>query len=80
MRPDVTLALDLFWARGVPQLARCGVRGLMPRLGGERVVDLGGGFGASPQDLDRLLAIGLYKLFGGLVDGRPAPHTELNMG
>jgi hypothetical protein len=52
----------------------------MPRLGGERVVDLGGGFGASPQDLDRLLAIGLYKLFGGLVDGRPAPHTELNMG
>src|SRR5256885_5553745 len=57
MRPDVTLALGLFWARGVPQLARCGVRGLMPRLGGERVVDLGGGFGASPQDLDRLLAI-----------------------
>jgi len=80
MRPDVTLALDLFWARGVPQLARCGVRGLMPRLGGERVVDLGGGFGASPQDLDRLLAIRLYKLFGGLFDGRPAPHTELNMG
>ena len=80
MRPDVTLALGLFWARGFPQLARCGVRGLMPRLGGERVVDLGGGFGAGPQDLDRLLAIGLYKLFSGLFDGRPAPHTELNMG
>ena len=74
MRPDVTLALGLFWAGGVPQLARCGVRGLMPRLGGEGVVDLGGGFGASPQDLDRILAIRLYKLFGDFFDGRPAPQ------
>src|SRR5690348_3390769 len=79
MRPDVALALGLFWAGGVPQLARCGVRGLMPRLGGERVIDLGGGFGAGPQDLDRLLAIRLDKLFGGLFDrGRGVVHTLLN--
>ena len=78
MRPDVALALGLFWAVGVPQLARRGVRGLMPRLGGERVIDLGGGFGAGPQDLDRLLAIRLYKLFGGLFDrGRGVVHTPL---
>ena len=80
MRPDVTLALGLFWAGGVPQLARRGVRGLMPRLGGERVIDLGGGFGASPQDFDRLLAVLVYELLGGLFDRRHAPHTELNMG
>src|SRR5437764_14794193 len=65
MRPDVTLALGLFWAGCAPQLTRCGVRGLMPRLGGEPVIDVGGGFGAGPQDLDRLLAIRLDKLFGG---------------
>src|SRR5690349_15044961 len=78
MRPDVALALGLFWAVGVPQLARRGVRGLMPRLGGERVIDLGGGFGAGPQDLDRLLAIRLDKLFGGLFDRRRGVvHTLL---
>src|ERR1043166_4197355 len=78
MRPDVALALGLFWAGGVPQLARCGVRGLMPRLGRERVIDLGGGFGAGPQDLDRLLAIRLDKLFGGLFDRRRGvAHTLL---
>ena len=80
MRPDVTLALGLFWPGEIPQLARCGVRGLMPRLGGERVIDLGGGFGAGPQNLDSLLAIRLYKFFGGFFDRRPAPHTLFNMG
>ena len=78
MRPDVALALGLFWAGEVPQLTRCGVRGLMPRLDRERVIDLGGSFGAGPQDLDRLRAIGLDKLFGGLFDRRwGVVHTLL---
>ena len=79
MRPDVARALGLFWAGFVPQLALRGFRGLMPRPGGERVADLGGGFGARPQDLDGLLAILVYELRGGLLDRRRVARAFFNM-